>query len=163
MHIPENFVFIIFGGSGDLTRRKLIPGLFSLYQGGYLPERFAVLGLGRKDFSDDSYRQMLAEYAAPSSPNDKSETEKFNNFVRHIYYHRFDMGQSRDYDQLVSRLDSLIQEKDLHKNYLYYLATPPEFFKKITQEMGQRGLQKEDTGWKRIILEKPFGCLPRRP
>ncbi|MCA9734735.1 glucose-6-phosphate dehydrogenase [candidate division KSB1 bacterium] len=153
MQLPDSFTLVIFGGSGDLTERKLIPAMHSLYKDKLLPEKFTILGLGRKQFMDESYRdQMVIENAAIGVKDEKCQT-----FAQHLFYQQFDMGDSEDYNKLSRRLKSLDQEFQLDGNYLYYLATPPDFFTTVTAMLQEHNLHKSDNSWRRVIIEKPFG------
>ena len=152
---PENFILVIFGGSGDLTDRKLIPALYQLYNGQLLPEQFAVIGLGRTDHSTESFREKLSGslkgHTETATPTDE--------FLKRIYYQNLDMRQTPDYARLKAYLEDLDREYGIGGNYLFYLATPPEFFLDVAVHLGELGLQKDTSakGWRRLIIEKPFG------
>jgi len=158
MRTPKSFIFVIFGGSGDLAARKLIPALYQLFQAGRLPEQFAILGLGRKKFNDLSYRGLMHE-KLQRSPESGGNTAKPDAFMKHLYYQVFDITRADAYPVLKSHLESLDQVHHIGGNYLYYLAIPPELFVPVAVSLSQVGLQEEEpsSGWRRIILEKPFG------
>jgi glucose-6-phosphate 1-dehydrogenase len=147
---------VIFGASGDLTQRKLIPALFSLYCQGLLPERFAVVGLARTEWSAaDFQEQMLAgmKELAPEMLNE----EKWPDFAPHLHYLPGDTTKGEDYEALQTFLTEL--EEDA-ANRLYYLATAPRFFEPIVTHLGAAGLVAEETQtavWRRVVIEKPFG------
>jgi glucose-6-phosphate 1-dehydrogenase len=159
MKKPENYIFVIFGGSGDLSKRKLIPALFNLSRDGLLPANYAIIGLGRKDYTDDSYRQKMIESITHHGRNTSNDQQTLEDFSRHLYYHQFDMSQSENYAGLKARLVQLDQKWKIGGNYLYYLATPPGFYKDIASNLGRQKLHDQSvrSGWKRIIIEKPFG------
>lgn len=147
MYRPADHMLIIFGASGDLTRRKLLPALRELQKLELLPVKFAVLGIGRTEYSDDSYREMIAgqmEDAAPILPL--------------LHYRSLDPSKRDSYDELRGILEQLRTEKGIPDNYIFYLATPPALYETIPLSLADSGLtSEEERGWKRIIIEKPFG------
>jgi glucose-6-phosphate 1-dehydrogenase len=155
----DNFIFIIFGGTGDLSRRKLMPALFYLYRDKQLPEHFAILGLGRKPFDDNSYREKMSESIQHFGNIDSVDKKHINTFVQSIFYQTFDMKQIIDYKQLSNRLIEIDEQRKIGGNYLYYLATPPEFFQIVSSSLEQEALHTNSGNgrWRRIILEKPIG------
>jgi len=153
----ENFIFVIFGGSGDLTKRKLVPALFSLSTQNLLPQKFAILGLGRKDYDDQSYRKLMEKSISEFSRIKNVDTGQKDTFINNLYYQKFDMGQKSEYEVLENRIKKIENELVIGGNYLYYLATPPEFFGLISDNLGKRQLNKNVQNWKRIVLEKPIG------
>jgi glucose-6-phosphate 1-dehydrogenase len=145
---------IIFGASGDLTERKLIPALFSSYLKGRLPEKFNIVGFARRDWSHDYFRQHLkdgmGEYAA-----DLFDETAWENFQRRLWYFMGNLDNTVDFDKLRSYLNDL---EDGLSNRLYYLATAPNFFVPIVKSLGQAGMAREgDKGWRHVVIEKPFG------
>lgn len=158
MRMPHPFIFIIFGGSGDLAKRKLIPALYRLFIEKHLPENFVILGLGRQKYTDDSYRTAMVEKLSDSQ-NGAESGSPAEKFADHVYYQEFDIGNFNDYDILKNRLVKLDDENQIGGNYLYYLAIPPELFVDVATALGKVGLQKQANQhqWKRVILEKPFG------
>ena len=158
MIIPNPFIFIIFGGSGDLAKRKLVPALFHLYENNLLPDSFAIVGLGRKPFNDKSYRQKMAESIKSDTNYEKNDISSLDNFIKKIFYFSFDMDNNKSYEDLKTNLYELDSNLKTNQNFLFYLATPPEFFKKVTSGLHSQDLHPEaNNGWKRIIIEKPFG------
>ncbi len=155
MKIPDKFILIIFGGSGDLTERKLIPALFKLYREKYLPEKFAVLGLGRTEFSSDSFRAKLSGNLK-SQDNDLAA---MNDFLSNVNYQNFNMRQTEDYKKLKSHLEEIDQKLDIGGNYLFYLSIPPEFFIDVASGLGAQEMHKctSPNSWRRLVIEKPFG------
>ena len=158
MRTPNPFIFIIFGGSGDLAKRKLIPALFKLYKEDHLPGDFVILGLGRQVFTDESYRTAMLE-SHTELTTDSEDSTTAEKFGQHVYYQVFDIGESQDYLALKTRLTTLDHDYHIDGNYLYYLAIPPELFVNVATHLGNVGLQKQtnEHQWKRVILEKPFG------
>jgi len=147
MYKPENHILVIFGGSGDLTRRKLIPALAALKKLELLPDRFTVLGIGRTAYTDDTFRQMLSEKAGV--PDTLCEL---------LYYHAMDPARGGEYKDLGNRLKKLGEERGIPPNYIFYLATPPSLYGPIPRHLSEEGLLKESgETWRRVIVEKPFG------
>ena len=147
---------VIFGASGDLTARKLIPGLYELHGRGLLPERFAVLGAGRTAMSDDQFRgNMAAALGDGSGVRPRSETDRF---LTALHYQQLDTAAAAEYGKLAERLDSIAAAAGTGGNVLYYLATPPSLFEPIAGGLAGAGMAAErDGAWRRLIVEKPFG------
>jgi glucose-6-phosphate 1-dehydrogenase len=155
MVIPDNSSIVIFGASGDLTYRKLIPALYHLYANNQLPKSFTILGVSRTEFSDQTYRDKLIK---SMQELEKTEATILADFCEHIYYQPLDTSNVDDYSKLASRLDELAQQCQFERrNTLYYLATPPSLYGVIPTCLAAHNLHTEDDGWKRIIIEKPFG------
>jgi glucose-6-phosphate 1-dehydrogenase len=156
MRIPDPFTTIIFGGTGDLSHRKLFPALYKLYQQKRLPSEFKVLGLGRKSLNDDSYRDQLKE-SLSSYISDGTPGNEFEAFFAHVHFQSLDVSKKADFARLKETLQAF--DKTVNQNLLFYLATAPSFFAPVARELAELGLNEEngETSWKRIILEKPFG------
>lgn len=158
MKKSKSFIFVIFGGSGDLAKRKLVPALYHLYENDLLPDKFAIIGLGRKPFNNKSYRQRMAESIKTITYTQSIDNKSLDSFINKIFYSSFDMDNIQSYKELRSTLQKLDKDLETNQNFLFYLATPPEFFKKVTSGLHVEKLHLESTGgWKRIIVEKPFG------
>jgi len=155
----DNFIFIIFGGTGDLSKRKLIPALFNLFKEGQLPDNFAILGLGRKTYNDESYRNTMIDSINQFSRQFPPDKNKLSKFVSMIFYQSLDMSKESDYTNLKKRIGSIEKRMKIGGNYLFYLATPPEFFQRVSRSLKIQGLHKNKHhgSWRRIILEKPIG------
>ena len=155
----DNFIFVIFGGTGDLSQRKLLPALFNLYKETQLPPNFAILGLGRKQYNDQSYREKMHESIQHFGNLNTSDKDLLDSFLKSVYFLKFDMSQKNEYSNLSNRLENIDSQMNIGGNYIYYLATPPEFFQTVSVNLEQVGLNNNvDNGkWKRIILEKPIG------
>ena len=146
----SKFVMIIFGASGDLTKRKLMPALYSLYKDNRLPEGFAILGIGRTDYADETYRDYILnelEHFVTSAEVGMKE------FCTHLHYLSMDPAIEEGYGTLDSRLQEITGEKE-PDNLLFYLATPPSLYGVIPLHLKTAGLNRKHT---RIIVEKPFG------
>ena len=146
-------VIAIFGVTGDLARRKLIPSLYSNFVKGRLPERLRIVGVGRREWTDDTLvdhaRQSLQNYAAPIY-ND----EAWNRFRQTLSYSKVNLPQPETYRNLKDHLDALDSG---NSNRLYYLSIAPEFYLDVIVNLGRLDMARENGGWRRIVIEKPFG------
>src|SRR5574341_884055 len=158
MERHDSFILVIFGASGDLTKRKLIPALFALYKQNLLTEQFAILGVSRSDLSDTAFRERMSEGIKLYSEK-QPEEKMLSSFCKNIHYQSLDAGNSPDYARLRTRLFQIDTELKTRGNYIYYLSTSPNLFPIITESLGNEDLNKEGngSGWKRIVIEKPFG------
>jgi len=156
---PDNCIITIFGASGDLTKRKLMPALFDLYRKGLLPEKFAVLGIGRTKFDDDSFREKMNVEVTSFARAKPVAPEELSYFLSHAYYHPMDSSAAEAYPAFKQKLLEINQFVEARGNYIYYLATTPGLYEAISSHLESVELNKEGdgTGWKRIIFEKPFG------
>src|SRR5437016_681772 len=150
-------VMVIFGFSGDLTRRKLIPALYNLASQQLLSREFAIIGVGRSAMSDDDARKKLTE-GFKQFATGPIDAELWEWFVRRISYVSGNFDDPATYDKLKETLAKVDQEHNSHGNYFFYLATAPNFFGDIVERVSKVGLMKEENGhWRRVIIEKPFG------
>lgn len=150
-------VMVIFGASGDLTKRKLVPALYNLAAEDLLSKQFAVVGIARREMSHEDFREKMSrdiqEHATSAVRSDLWES-----FVRCLYYLPGDLQDKTTYGRLKDLLGELDGEHATQGNYLVYLATAPQFFSPVVQQLGASGLAREATGqWRRIVFEKPFG------
>ena len=150
-------VMVIFGASGDLTKRKLIPALYNLARESLLSRHFAVIGFARRPMSNEEFRkkisQEIKEFA--TSPMDP---ELWDRFVKQLYYLPGDVQDANSFRELQSVLAQIDKEHGTRGNYFYYMAMAPDFFCPIVQQLGATGLVREENGqWRRVIIEKPFG------
>jgi len=152
---PENCVIVIFGASGDLTKRKLIPAIYDLYKQNNLPERFAVLGTASSQFDTKEFRQLMGEAIVESDKD--SPANKVAEFTGKLHYFPMDFKNAEGYEKLSKEIHSLSGTCGSECNYIYYLATIPALFPEITVNLGKAGLNKSAGGFCRIIVEKPFG------
>jgi glucose-6-phosphate 1-dehydrogenase len=146
---------VIFGASGDLTSRKLIPALYGLYRKKRLPEPTRVVGFSRTAFTDDEWRGKLAESTAEFAGSEFT-SESWRSFAQSIYYQPGDIGAADDFRALDKRLKSLEADAADYTR-LYYLATAPQFYEPAIEHLGAAGLAEETRGRRRIVIEKPFG------
>ena len=150
----DNNCIVIFGASGDLTHRKLIPALYNLYKIGRLSENFSVLGVARSELNDETFREKMREALIH---NEETIPETLDAFCSHLYYQAVNTSDAQDYGKLVPRLDDLHDKYQTCGNTLYYMSTPPSLYGVIPECLAAHGLNTEEYGWKRIIVEKPFG------
>ncbi len=153
MKQPDPHILVIFGASGDLTKRKLIPALYELHTQQLLPEKLAVLGVSRTDFSDQDFREKMKEFL-PGKQQDVKDVEAF---LEHLYYQPLSTSDSIEYPVLKSRLEGLCTELDIPENFIFYLSTPPNLYQVIPKSLAEVGLNDSVKGYKRLIIEKPFG------
>ena len=144
---------IIFGASGDLTRRKLIPALFRAYRLGRLPANFHVVGFARRPWDHAAFRATLKEGMLDYSA-DQYEEAAWEAFAAQIWYSEGNLDQRPDFEALRDFLASLETDGG---NRLYYMATAPEFFAPVAGLLGELGLAHSQQGWRRLVVEKPFG------
>ncbi|MBV9144865.1 MAG: glucose-6-phosphate dehydrogenase [Acidobacteria bacterium] len=147
---------VIFGATGDLTRRKLIPALYDLACVGCMSPHFDIVGIGRKPLSDDQLRENFQEAAAKSKDARNFSAEGWNDFAERITYFQADTADPGSYAQLARHLQDM-QKQAASPNLLFYLATPASIFAEIIHGLGTAGLNRNENGWTRIIVEKPFG------
>jgi len=153
--IPDPAILVIFGASGDLTKRKLLPALFHLYQANLLPERFAIVGVARRPLGDEFAADMRAGIVEFGGV-DVSDAE-LGGFVSRISYFPLNFDDPTHYANLNTELDRIAQEKGIGPNRLYYLATAPEFFAPIVENLGAQGMAQPEKGRTAVVIEKPFG------
>ncbi|HUF38638.1 MAG TPA: glucose-6-phosphate dehydrogenase [Anaerolineales bacterium] len=144
---------VIFGASGDLTARKLVPALYHLFGKERLPEKFRVIGLSRTNWSDETFREKMRE-AAQTFAGDQFDQDQWGPFSEHLHYFPFDMTEESLYEDCLAHICGL---EDGPANRLFYLATAPQFFPIAVEYMGKHGMTAEKEGWRRVIIEKPFG------
>lgn len=149
MKIPQNQILVIFGASGDLTKRKLIPALYDLFCQNLLPERFVVLGAARTAMNDTEFRKQAGEFL-------ESE-EKIEQFLNLLHYEPVSPAEPADFKNLKQRLESLGEKFNIEANFLFYLSTPPAVYEIIAKNLDENGLSKATENFRRLIVEKPFG------
>jgi glucose-6-phosphate 1-dehydrogenase len=150
---------VLFGASGDLAKRKVLPALYDLASHKSLGERYAIVGFARTGMTDESFRSSAGEAARTISEVGPIDAEKWGKFASNLYYNTGEYGDPQAYKQLAQRLAELELEKKLGGNRLFYLSTPPEVYPSIVEQLGKAGLARPENGrsWVRIIIEKPFG------
>lgn len=148
-------VVVIFGATGDLTKRKLMPALFDLCRLGCLDE-VRILGVGRHEMSEDEYRDLVRDALNKSSKADELTEPLWREFADRIHYMSGDLADAGTYQTIGTQLEELVAS-GASRNRMFYLATPPSIFDEIVNGLGNAGLAKEDEQWSRVVVEKPFG------
>src|ERR1700757_3802967 len=145
---------VIFGASGDLTKRKLVPALFNLAKVNLLPKNFMVVGVAHDELTQEQFRDQATQFLATAD----RKTEAWDWFGQRFLYERGSFADASTFSLLVDRLKKVDEEFKTGGNYLFYLATAPRFFAQIVQQLGAAGLSNEEQGrWRRVVIEKPFG------
>jgi len=157
MEKPKNLILVIFGASGDLASRKLIPALFSLKVQNLLPSQFAVLGAGRTGFTEMEFREKMKQAIKTYSEEKNPAEQSFDEFVEHLFYIQIDNNSAVDFHKLKNRLCELGNESCSVLNYIFYMATPPSMYEIISENLSKTGLADQSEGFRRFIIEKPFG------
>lgn len=161
---PRSCTLVLFGATGDLTRRKLIPALYNLACDGFLPPRFAVVGAARRFFTDEEFRQDMLAAVNEHSRRKPALPDVWNDFAKGLFYQQVRFDDPSDYGPLRDRLVRIEAERQTGEERLYYLATDPNFFAMIAGHLGQvglirrpRGISKARISGDRVVIEKPFG------
>ncbi|GGK72726.1 glucose-6-phosphate dehydrogenase [Rufibacter glacialis] len=149
-------IVVIFGGTGDLTKRKLLPAFYNLFLAGWLPEEFAIIGLGRSAFTDEKYRAHLQEGLTEFSRTGEPKADIWDSFNQKITYLQSDIQDAGAYKKLGDKLDALDQAWGLRANRLFYLSVAPQFIEAVTVNLHEAGLANE-VEKDHLIVEKPFG------
>jgi len=150
---PDPCIFVIFGASGDLTQRKLIPALYSLAYRHLLPEKFAVLGAARTEESDESFRARMEE-AVKENARDPFSKEVWESLADGMHYISTDFGDKAFDHRLQEKVAKFDEERGTAGNRVYYFAVPPDAIATLVNEVGKR---RSTNGWVRLVIEKPFG------
>jgi glucose-6-phosphate 1-dehydrogenase len=157
--VPDPSVLALFGATGDLAHRKVLPAIYHLWRTNLLPHEFVLLALGRRPYDDDEFRGLVREGLDQFSRVLPLDEAAWKSFSKRIRYHHLDFEDPSGFDTLAERLDELDSAEGTRGNRLYYLATQPSQFAEIVAQLGRVGLDHErhDGGWRRIVIEKPFG------
>jgi glucose-6-phosphate 1-dehydrogenase len=157
MEKPSNLILVIFGASGDLTSRKLIPALYSLSNQNLMPEKFALLGVGRSEISSEEFRKKMADAIKTFSDEKDLDFSHIEGFTEYFEYHRIDYISPPDYKELGQVIQNLCQKHGISGNIIFYMATPPSLYETISTNLAEAGLGFQADGFKHFIIEKPFG------
>ncbi len=152
----EPTVIVIFGGSGDLNKRKLTPALYNLYVDKFLPEKFAIIGTGRTEYSDEEYRQLMLESVNEFSRRGEVQQDSWEAFAQHLYYHPANVKEVKSYEEIASQIEGFEKEWEAKSSRLFYLSVAPTLFEPIAVNLGKAQVCG-DIKRSRIIIEKPFG------
>src|SRR5580692_12570222 len=153
--IPEAGILVIFGASGDLTKRKLLPALFHLRQNNLLPDKFSIVGVARRPLGDEfaaDMRDGILKFGGADASDPQLEE-----FVKHISYFPLNFDDPASYAGLKDELERIAKEKGIGGDRLFYLATAPEFFAGIVENLGAQGMAQPAQGKVAVVIEKPFG------
>jgi glucose-6-phosphate 1-dehydrogenase len=153
--IPPSII-VIFGASGDLTWRKLIPALFNLFLDEWLPEKFTIIGTGRQDMTDAQFRKRLHVGVDKFSRRGKSKKADWDRFSKNLFYKSSDFTKDIIFRYIKKEVEDQEKKWKSKVNHLFYMAVPPQFIETIAHKIGKTGLAK-DIHHSRIIVEKPFG------
>jgi glucose-6-phosphate 1-dehydrogenase len=157
--MPPPACIVIFGATGDLTHRRVIPALYNLRRAGLLTAETAVLGVARRDWGEDGFRERMRA-ATEEFSRVAPEGPLWHDFAKSLYYERFDFTEQAGYEHLRDRIARIDAERNTMGNRLYYLATQPSLYTTIVGQLGRVGLDAESAdggSWARIVVEKPFG------
>jgi glucose-6-phosphate 1-dehydrogenase len=153
MNHTQPHILVIFGASGDLTKRKLIPALFDLYKQNLLPEQFAVLGVSRTELTDESFRIKTERFL----PADEKNQALILEFSKKLFYQPLATDDACEYPILKDRLTTLSKQNQIAENFIFYLSTPPQLYGIIPANLAGVELNRSNDGFRRLIVEKPFG------
>ncbi|MDR3625559.1 MAG: glucose-6-phosphate dehydrogenase, partial [Ignavibacteriaceae bacterium] len=153
---PEPCIVVIFGVTGDLTHRELIPSLYALGCKSLMPRPFAIIGFARRDWDDEFFRTEMKNTMKKVTECGDKEWEQF---AKRLFYVKGDFNDdaSNSYTRLYKKIKELQDELDIPDNILFHLATPPQEYSTIIDRLGKASLSVSEKGWRRIIIEKPFG------
>ena len=156
---PDGQILVIFGASGDLTKRKLLPSLYELFARDMMPENFVILGVARTPFSDEEFRIQQKDNLKAFLKGKHPEAKQLDAFLERVHYLGFNSDEAAEYHLLVEKIAELRKAKDIPDHLIFYLATPPQKYGPIAEALRKSKLNKasEEGGWRRIIVEKPFG------
>ncbi|QFY42407.1 glucose-6-phosphate dehydrogenase [Candidatus Methylospira mobilis] len=151
--MSDSCVFSIFGSTGHLARTKLLPALYHLHANGHLPENLVILCIGRRDWVTASWREQVAT-TLKAQTGIAQEEEKLHSFLQRVHYFLGSISEAEMYPRLKQALENT---PTFPNNYIFYLSLPPSEYKLVAQQLAHAGLNNESDGWRRLIVEKPFG------
>ncbi|HZL33214.1 MAG TPA: glucose-6-phosphate dehydrogenase [Verrucomicrobiae bacterium] len=156
--VPDPCVVVLFGATGDLAHRKVLPALYQLRRTNLLPHEFMLVAVGRRPYDDETFRQEIAASLTTYS-RVPVEAAIVDEFLARIVYQQGDFAEDDAFDRLSARLDAIDLERGTRGNRLFYLATQPSAFAEVVGQLGRVGLDHEvhGGGWRRVVIEKPFG------
>ncbi len=157
--MPDPCTMVIFGASGDLTKRKLIPAIFDIARQGMLPSGFTIVGVGRTKMSHDSFRDYMLAAMKEFGKLQDSDKVLWETFAKGLFYVTADSSIRQEFIDLKAQLKQIDSDRRAGENFLFYLSTPPNMYSPIVQGLAFAGLAKPELrhNWVRIIIEKPFG------
>ncbi|MEF3306452.1 glucose-6-phosphate dehydrogenase [Paenibacillus sp. GYB003] len=152
----DRTLFFIFGATGDLARRKLFPAIYSLYREGKLTDKFAVIGLARRPRTNEQFREDVSRSIAEFARYKGEEDSRWERFAGHFHYMSLDINNTEQFRELKGLADRLDETYGIGGNRLFYLALAPELFGSVSFNLRDGGLL-DSPGWRRLVIEKPFG------
>src|SRR5258708_19197938 len=156
-HVGPPCVLVIFGAAGDLTKRKLIPALYNLKENNLLPDSFAVIGVARAEMNDEEFRRRLSDEIGEFA-TDHVDPQDWKWLEERLYYLSGDFDDDQTFVRLKELLSNVDAERNTQGNYFFYLATAPDYFAPVVEQLGSVGLAAEgDDHWRRFVIENPFG------
>jgi glucose-6-phosphate 1-dehydrogenase len=156
IEIPSPFCLTIFGASGDLTQRKIIPALYRLNTIKLFPRDFAILGTARTEMTNSAFRSVMKEAVKKAFPKE-FDRESWSEFSGHLYYEQVNYEQSDSFRRLKKKITVLEKKHETGGNRIFYLAVPPPVYEPVISNIGLAGLSREEKGYTHIVIEKPFG------
>jgi glucose-6-phosphate 1-dehydrogenase len=157
MENPENQILVIFGATGDLVKRMLIPAIFSLKNHKLLPDKFAVIGVGRTELTTEQFRNKMKEGISNYSDGKVLDADQVNAFCDTLSYISIDIFSPPAYVIMKSFLTRIDKKSDTAGNCIFYMAIPPNMYQTVTNNLSLAGLCDQSAGFRRIVIEKPFG------
>ena len=149
--------FVIFGAAGDLTKRKLLPALYHLAESNLLADDFCIIGVARRPFTNEIWRQQVVEYLKEFGPANR-DPALLNWFIQRLYFLEGDLKDQECFAKLSEMLAQVDSQYNTRGNHIYYLSTPPDAFALVCEQLDKVGLTEEREGyWRRLVVEKPFG------
>jgi glucose-6-phosphate 1-dehydrogenase len=157
--VPDPCAFVLFGATGDLAHRKVVPALYQLWRTNLLPSEFSLVAVARRPYTDKTFAAEVKASVEKYSRVQPIDEEAWAELAKRITYLQLDFGDDDGFDRLDDRLDELDKERGTAGNRLFYLATQPSQVTEIVRQMGRVGLDHElrGSGWRRVVVEKPFG------
>ncbi|MBW5446419.1 glucose-6-phosphate dehydrogenase [Cohnella sp. CFH 77786] len=152
----EPNTFVLFGATGDLAKRKIYPALYNLFVDRKLPEAFSLIGLGRRELTDETFQANVEQSIRTFSRRKANDPVLMRQFLSYFRYCVLDIGRKEDYEKLLQLVEKREEELRMAPNRLFYLSVGPEFFEPIAANIQASGLGSAN-GWKRLVIEKPFG------
>lgn len=157
MDKPRNLVIVIFGASGDLASRKLLPSIYSLDSLKLMPERFAIVGVGRSKMTDDDFREKMKDAILKHSEEKNVDRGMVSEFVKDLFYHDMDYDDPDAYLRLDTYLGEICPRYGVEGNYMFYFSTPPNAYETMALNLARAGMADQGRGFRRFVIEKPFG------
>jgi glucose-6-phosphate 1-dehydrogenase len=158
---PDPCILVIFGATGDLTSRKLVPALYNLARDKQLPSNFACVGFARREKTDQQFREEMKTAVNDFSHTKPVDEPLWNNFSEQLFYHKSEFHEDEGYESLKAQLEEIDKKQGTKGNRVFYLSVPPSYFPLIVEKLAQHQLiydvAKETEKWSRVIIEKPFG------